>query len=159
MQMIKILTKHLLKKVWDRKPDFIVGGRENPYLFRWWIIPRNKWFNIYLHCFLQSDDDRALHDHPWTNCSIILQGKYAEHTIADGGIKKREILEEGTIRFRWSGKKAHRIEIFDGPCWTLFITGPVYRTWGFHCPDEGWIPWFRFVSDKDAGQTGRGCEG
>jgi hypothetical protein len=54
---------------------------------RWWVIPRNKFFNIYLHHFLHSDDDRALHDHPWWNVSILLRsGSYVEHTIAAGGV-------------------------------------------------------------------------
>jgi hypothetical protein len=48
----------------SRPPDFVIGG-DSPYMLRWWIIPRNKFFNIYLHRFLRSDDDRALHDHPW----------------------------------------------------------------------------------------------
>ncbi len=43
-----------------RKPDFTVigqGTEEVPYLQRWWVIPRNRWFNIYLHKFQHSDDD------------------------------------------------------------------------------------------------------
>lgn len=43
----------------SRNPDFIIGGAD-PYMLRWWVIPRNKVFNIYLHRFLRSDDDRAL---------------------------------------------------------------------------------------------------
>ena len=56
---------------------------------RWWVIPRNKWFNVYLHHFLRSDDDRALHDQPWWNLSILLDGEYTEHTIAAGGVRLR----------------------------------------------------------------------
>jgi hypothetical protein len=48
-----------------RRPDFIIGGADNPYLLRWWIIPRNRWCNVYLHKILRDDDPRALHDHPW----------------------------------------------------------------------------------------------
>src|SRR3546814_8204117 len=42
-----------------RKPDITIGGEDNPYLRRWYIIPRNRWFNVYLHEFLRDDDDRA----------------------------------------------------------------------------------------------------
>jgi hypothetical protein len=59
-----------------RDPDFVIGRAGRPYLRRWWVIPRNRWFNIYLQEILQDDDDRALHDHPWVNCSIILRGSY-----------------------------------------------------------------------------------
>ena len=44
-------------KALGRQPDFVVGKPEDPYLLRWWVIPRNKRFNVYLHKFLRSDDD------------------------------------------------------------------------------------------------------
>lgn len=59
---------------WDRAPDFVIGRTGDPYMERWWLIPRNRFFNIYLHRFWRSDDDRALHDHPWVNLSILLKG-------------------------------------------------------------------------------------
>lgn len=61
------------------RPHFIIGGTDRPYLLRWFLIPRNRWFNIYLHKFCRDDDDRALHDHPWWFVSIMLQGSYVEH--------------------------------------------------------------------------------
>ena len=61
-----------------RAPDFIIGGAEDAYMLRWWVIPRNRWFNIYLHKILRDDDPRALHDHPWWNISIVLKGGYLE---------------------------------------------------------------------------------
>ena len=140
-----------------RNPDFIIGGRTDPYLYRWWVIPRNRLFNAYLHLFLRSDDDRALHDHPWANVSILLRGGYVEHRISAGGIHTRTHRKAGDWTIRPSGKIAHRIELTDGPCWTLFLTGPLYRKWGFHCPDQGWIYWKRFVGD-DIGEIGKGCD-
>lgn len=139
----------------SRAPDFIIGGKETPYVRRWWVIPRNRWFNVYLHQFLRSDDDRALHDHPWVNLSILLQGEYREHTIAAGGVEYVVLRKAGQFKFRMPGT-AHRIEI-DEPCWTLFITGPVVRNWGFHCPKE-WRPWQEFVDKRDAGSIGKGCD-
>lgn len=139
----------------SRDPDFIIGGRESPYVRRWWVIPRNKFFNIYLHQFLRSDDDRALHDHPWVNLSILLKGEYWEHTIAAGGVEHIAHRVAGDFKFR-TPSSAHRIEVRD-PCWTLFITGPVVRTWGFHCP-RGWRPWQQFVDKRDTGSIGRGCD-
>lgn len=141
-----------------REPDFVIGGSEHPYLLRYFLIPRNPIFNAFLHVFLRSDDDRALHDRPWPNCSIVLRGNMVEHTIAAGGIHKRRQLVAGTIRIRALGSMAHRIEINEGPCYTLFLTGPRYREWGFHCPDAGWIHWRRFVDERDEGAIGRGCE-
>ena len=139
----------------SRPPDFIIGGKEHPYMLRWWIIPRNKYFNIYLHKFLRSDDDRALHDHPWLNVSYLLEGTYVEHVINAGGVQIATRYKAGQFKFR-RAVAAHRIEI-DDPCWSLFITGPVIRTWGFHCP-KGWRPWQQFVDQRDSGSVGRGCD-
>ena len=138
-----------------RAPDFIIGGKDNPYMKRWWVIPRNRWFNIYLHKFLRSDDDRALHDHPWWNASYLLKGEYVEHQIRAGGVHVATRYRAGQVKFR-RAIAAHRIEI-DQPCWSLFITGPIIREWGFHC-QAGWRHWKVFVSERDSGSVGRGCE-
>lgn len=152
------LANILIAPALRRAPDFIIGGAERPYLLRWWLIPRNPVFNVYLHCFLRSDDDRALHDHPWISLSVILRGQYTEHEIAAGGINVKNVRTAGQWRLRRSGKMAHRIELTDGPCWTLFVTGPRYREWGFHCPEAGWIHWGRFTAEGDKGTVGRGCD-
>lgn len=150
-----------------RDPDFIVGGRERPYLKRWWIIPRNRWFGVYLHKFERSDDDRALHDHPWRNASLLLRGSYIEEqpdvsqaqtpfTRAADLPRLRILRKAGRLVIRTRATASHRVELIDGkPVWTLFITGPVIRPWGFHCA-HGWIPWQRFVGE-DPGAVGKGC--
>jgi hypothetical protein len=129
--------------------------------------------NIYLHFFMRDDDDRALHDHPWPWISVLLRGSYIEHTIAQGGIHRRTLREAPSIKI--SGpRRAHRVELlpwFLGlpdvdrrgvsgsvPCWTLFITGPRVRTWGFHCPERGWVHFKDFTDPSDIGKTGRGCD-
>lgn len=150
-----------------RPPDISIGGKDNPYLRRWYLVPRNRVLNVYLHQFLRDDDDRALHDHPYFWCSIILRGNYVEHTIAAGGVQQRK--RRGALSVRagtpWT---AHRVELVpawlaeDGagpsiPCWTLFITGPRMRNWGFHCP-QGWVPWQRFTDPADPSRIGPGCD-
>ncbi len=134
-----------------RSPDFIVGGLDSPYLKRWWLIPKNWFFNVYLHQFLRSDDDRALHDHPWWNLSWLLRGGYVEVT-PHGRVRRRC----GSVVARFATTK-HRIELINGnPCWTLFITGPRIRDWGFWCP-QGFVPWQKFTSPNNKGEIGRGC--
>jgi len=134
--------------IFTRKPDFIIG---DDYLRRWWLIPRNRFFNVYLHCIRKDDDDRALHDHPWWNVSILLKGSYREH-MPHGS----RVLSAGSIRAR-GALAAHRLEVVSGPVWTIFITGPRIREWGFHCP-QGWRHWQDFTNQADRGQVGRGCE-
>lgn len=157
-----------------RNPDLVVGADspDGAYLHRWWLIPRNPVLNIYLHHFLRDDDDRALHDHPWPWLSFLLQGEYVEHTIAAGGIHRRQNRKAGSLKV--SGPwRAHRVELLkirdfvetqphnDTPvsCWTLFITGPRLRRWGFHCPKEGWIDFARFTRPDAPGEIGPGCAG
>lgn len=131
-----------------RPPDFVIG---DSYLQRWWIVPRNAWCNVYLHRFHRSDDDRALHDHPWTSTSFIIAGRYREHTPA--GVFERQA---GDVVSR-AADALHRVELYPGEsATTLFITGPKVRDWGFQCP-QGWVPWQVFTDPLDIGQTGRGC--
>lgn len=126
----------------EEKPD---EWPKNPFLFRWFVSGRkSRYFNRYLHCFTRNDEDRALHDHPWYNLSILLEGSYIEHTIDAGGVHKRIEYHAGELKFR-SPWAAHRVELLKDehgqprPCWSLFITGPVMRKkWGFHCPETGW---------------------
>jgi hypothetical protein len=152
--LFDLLQRRIVEK---RKPDMVIGGNADPYLIRWYVIPRNPIFNIYLHLFLRSDDDRAHHDHPWANLSILLDGCYTEHTIEAGGVNRRELRKAGDIKFRRSGRMAHRIELTHGSCWTLFITGPRYRSWGFHCQERGWVHWQQFTAADDRGAIGKGC--
>lgn len=154
------------------RPHLIVGDPAHPYMRRWWIIPRNPVLNIYLHQFLTPDDERALHDHPWLSLSIALKGEYIEHTAqleAYGTMMRyRQTRGPGSVVFRLPSH-THRISLHPDPegeygyktAWTVFITGPLVRKWGFTCP-QSWIPWETFVSKKQGGQSSLddgGCPG
>jgi hypothetical protein len=143
----------------QREPDFYIGGKEDPYMLRWWAIPRNKWFNIYVHRILKSDRDEALHDHPWINCSLLVFGSYEEVTILPGGVHHVAPLAAGNLRARLP-TAAHRLVKPDdeNKVVTIFVTGPVWRHWGFHCA-KGWRHWKDFVGfrDEHSNVVGRGC--
>jgi hypothetical protein len=167
MRLTRLLNP--IAGIFRREPDFYIGGKESPYMLRWWIIPRNRFFNIYLHKFLRDDEDRAIHDHPWVSCSIILRGRYKEHAPECScsymcGSEGRRVVRSrkaGSITFR-TAAAAHRIELYGDPekrdvCWSLFLTGPRIRDWGFLCPKR-WVPWQQFCDETDQGNVGRGCE-
>ena len=149
----------------SRPHDFGIGpDKTDPYMARWYLIPRNPVFNVYLHHVRHSDDDRALHDHPWWSLSFMMRGGLIEVTGATrlgDAAHKRTIIETGSVVFR-SGRFAHRLELSGSTAWTLFITGPRFRQWGFYCPASspagGWRPAHEFVDPKEPGQPGRGCE-
>ncbi len=149
-----------------RKPDFVVGSAEDPYLYRWWVIPRNKYLNIYLHKFLRSDDDRALHDHPWPSLGVILWGRYREHMPKDRYNWIKHGNRDQIVKTRYplqpvyrNANHIHRIELMQGkPVWTLFLTGSWTRDWGFWC-DFGFRGYKEFVSNTEAGNdVGLGCD-
>lgn len=157
-----------------RKPDVIIGDVEDPYLVRWWVIPRNKFFNIYLHLFMKSDEDRALHDHPWYSLSFILTNGYKEvwqlvkPVYASGLLAWNKTFERKPFQFIFrKADQAHRIILYDNningvvspkPTWSLFLTGPVIRKWGFYCPNK-WVLWTDFVAPTEEGnKVGKGCD-
>ncbi len=171
-----------MKGKYMRKPDETIGGTENPYMLRWYIIPRNKYFNVYLHKFLRSDDDRALHDHPWANVSIILRGSYYEEVPSDPARWRtrgdRKTLRKLRRAFRpvfRGANSIHRVELLPDvrtwlkesscpstnrreisqivgvkPVWTLFLTGPWQRRWGFWLP-TGWMHWEEYEAKYGPG--------
>lgn len=135
----------------SREPDFVIGPAHDPYLKRWWIIPRNESCNVYLHEILRSDDDRALHDHPWGNTSMLLAGRYVEHTPEGSFLR-----EAGWVGSR-GAEALHRLEILPGErAVSLFFTGPKVREWGFACP-KGWVHWRDFTGGEHGEIVGRGC--
>lgn len=167
--MIKRLFSLLIHPFY-RAPDFVLIKPQGIYLRRWHVIPRNRWCNLYLHQFLMSDDDRALHDHPWASCSIILKGGYYEH-LPNGVVLRRKA---GQMIWR-RAEQAHRVELLPHyewseaagfrqgvhPAWTLFFTGRRVRQWGFYCK-QGWRHWRDFVGvpvgEARGDEVGRGCE-
>ncbi len=74
----------------------------------------HKRFEICLHKILRSDND-FLHDHPGSYASLILAGSYREHT-PEGVFHRRP----GHFRVR-SRHTLHRLELVNGPVWTLFL--------------------------------------
>lgn len=151
-------------RIWPKHYTIVARGQD--YLRRWLLTPwsadshpfkHRRRPNIYLHHILASDDDRALHDHPWDNLSIVLWGGYTEHLFAypprEGQplppvITKRR--RPGSIVYR-KAEQAHRLELNprwksellnngrERPCWSLFITWRKRREWGFWCEARGLI--------------------
>lgn len=136
-----------------RPPDFVIGGADAPYLRRWFLRPEGPSGGLYLHEIIRDDDDRALHDHPWDSSVYIISGSYRE---VRNDCPEGELFVAGSYR-HMPAEQAHRLVVFNGPVWTLCFLGPRRREWGFHCP-QGWRPWQEFVSARDKGSIGRGCD-
>lgn len=129
---------------------FSIGWREElacrsgVYLRRWRI--EAPLFSIRLHHWLHSDDTRSFHDHPWGFYTIILKGKYHDCSPADPNkipfMKTNwdgstypypivmELMTPGKVRYRPAHHK-HYVLVEPPGCWTILITGPKIRRWGF----------------------------
>lgn len=149
-----------------RDPDIVIRDK---YMRRWYLIPRNPFFNIYYHEFA-APDEPVLHDHPWLNLSFILDGAYVEHVPASS---TKEALKYPAVAAHPSGQRSlirmagdlvlrrptslHYIEPITRTVATLFITGPRIREWGFLCW-KGWVHHRDYVDARDSGKTGLGCD-
>ena len=125
------------------RPHQVIGDPADPYLLRWFLIPRNPVMNIYRHRFCQSDPS-VPHDHPWHFLSFVIRGRYREITEA-----RTIVRRPGSVAFR-RATSPHRVELLGHPVTTVIITGPHCRPWGFWCPrpaqPPAFVPWQQFGS-------------
>lgn len=126
-----------------RKPVLVDGDNPlGPIYYRFFVIPRNGWFDIYLHNFIR-DDAQDPHDHRMFNISCPLTDWYFEDTF----VRRprlgepypaivRGICGKRRLRFRLP-RTPHRVVLqkdVNGkpiPMWSLFIGFPKIREWGF----------------------------
>lgn len=130
-------------------PHFTIAKPDaSPYLRRWFLTPWSsddhrlkdrRLPNVYLHQILRSDDDRALHDHPWDNISIILWGGYVEHVFERPPVEGMEMPPVTTKRRRMfsivrrKAEDAHRLE--------LYRTKPKQRCYKTKSREQGGLAW------------------
>ncbi len=147
-----------------RKPDLIIGPRDNPQTIRWhWL--KAFGFQFALHKWLRSDSDRAPHDHKADNVSIILSPQgYWELIYNCGGAKGAWYFRKPwRIHFR-KAETLHRVALVDTrPVWTIWIRWPERRRWGYWCDGKGWVDADAYNKAKDyyadgVSEVGRGCD-
>lgn len=127
------------------------------YLTRW-ILRKRAGRKLMLHCFHRGDYALALHDHPWRFTSLVLWPGYFEHAathVDDTGFGC-EVRWRGPLSLAtYPATHRHRVELDGGRwAWTLVLTGPKERDWGFWCP-TGWRHWIAF--DRRQHGNGDGC--
>lgn len=100
-----------------------LGLNECIYLVRWRF--ETPWFSVRLHHWLGPDDDRNKHDHPWDFVTFVLKGGYLDSSPAGD-----EHLRAPAVKYR-SAEHQHTVFPDPGGCWTIIVTGPKIRKWGF----------------------------
>lgn len=128
----------------------LIEGRASNqiYLARFWLhsakrLPDGQFDSgnsVLLHWIARDDDDGALHDHPWSFRSNIVSGGYVEEL--PGG---RRIERKCGDVFNRKATDLHRVVDVQPDTWTLVLTGPKERSWGF-LPDGGtWTDWRTYL--------------
>lgn len=134
-------TRGWFAQLCSGEPHQVIGPRTDPYLMRWFLVPRNPFINVYLHRFCSSDPS-APHDHPWHFLSIVLKGRYRET-----GERRTLMRRPGSVAIRRASSR-HRVELLGHPVTTVIVTGPRHRAWGFWCPrprqPARFVPWQEF---------------
>jgi hypothetical protein len=121
---------------WGLLRKFEVPDLDEPletYLTRY-VIVRTPLFAIYVHRMDRPDSRAVLHDHPWDFISFVLRGGYWEMTDTDTRdqpgwkVKYRLVRRVNVKRATASHYIRHLVRV---PTWTLLLTGPRRRTWGY----------------------------
>jgi hypothetical protein len=107
-----------------------------PYLDRyyaagWQPATRRAGPAIFLHHFLASDPDDAVHSHPWIwSASLIVCGGYRETRCKPGGGVDVREYRPGDVNVLAADDR-HRIDLLAVDCWTVFLAGAFCQPWRF----------------------------
>ncbi len=148
------LCERILNRIFSHK--IIQNCDGDPYLLRWYVFKTAR-VSLFLHKFIRSDEDRALHDHPWAFLVIPVWRGYVEHSHScmvnpKGNCpatcslfrpeRQRHLRVYPLLSTRYRpATYCHRVELIEGkPAWSVFFHFTNEREWGFH-PAEGFINW------------------
>lgn len=156
--MVQIPSRAPLRSTADRLASLFINGRGDnrrtgvtwgqwlgdpacPYLRRW-VLNVAHVGSLRVHHWHGSDDPRYLHDHGWWFVTLVLKGGYADVQQASSIM---DVLRPGSVRFR-AATHTHSVQVAPGGCWTIMLTGPVSRDWGFWV-DGTWMRMRRFFRE------------
>lgn len=143
-------VRRLLLRRASKTPYFHLDG----YMERFWLIPKTAGLPLSarVHRILRSDDDSAMHDHPWWNWSFVLENGYHEvmPVPANGVLPKGAVMLEGNPHepacvvhrppgsfVRRTTASRHRLILLDGPVLSVFAMGRKSAEWGFWVREDG----------------------
>lgn len=149
-----------------------IGPEGDPHYWRYYVIRRNRFLNIYLHCFLHSDYE-YLHDHRMMNISVILQGSYAEERFVKTPVGGKELPAAYVYHvdrlhpLMRLPSTPHRVVLYQDveqegkakQVWSLFVGFPHVRNWGMWTRCQGfalWVPHECVVKKLDPETAGYG---
>lgn len=134
------------------------------YMRRWRFMP--DWLpGFRVHNILQSDDDRALHDHPFSFVTFILSGGYYEY-LSDGSktwhgapavlYRQAETLHRIELKELAVKQRGPVIQYDLQPAWTLVFRTRYFRQWGF-MTKSGWVHNKAFIDKREGNHFDTGA--
>lgn len=111
-----------------------------------------KAFRVYLHRISASDEDKDMHDHPWSFRSLILKGSYTETwtTPPNWDNPQTRTVRPGDVvkHHHWD---AHKLTLNTPVVWTLVLTGDKSHDWGYQT-EQGWVDHRDYRAKKNEGR-------
>ena len=103
-----------------------IGWQDIGEVFYRYTLVKSPWFNLYLHVLDAPNwHPVGCHDHPWWFWTLLLKNGYVERT--SGLVVTRM---PGELLYR-PASHLHDVITSHGTSWSLVLTGPKSRTWGF----------------------------
>lgn len=174
------------KQAFRNNHHHLIGQRRDQdqlYLARFWLTPpveileERRWTSgdsVCLHYFQSSDDDGALHDHPWDFTTTVLEGAYIENLPPKCWHPRDTIIGSPKYRDWWHDRRhavgppydavqvrrgvgetvrhlaedLHAVSRILPGTWTLVRTGAKRRSWGFWPEGELWQGHEEFLARK-----------
>jgi len=137
--LLRLSRRLPVRHISKTNPD----GSESPYLQRFGIY-RGERIGVYLHHFVDRDQDTELHDHPWHALSLVLCGSYIERRLRAG----LELIERRVGLYNWiRPDRFHMISEAQPGTWTLMIRFRRVKGWGFIGATNNGQASYRPVSD------------
>ena len=103
-----------------------IGWKEIGEDFIRFTLLKTPWFRVYLHRLVAPQWHPKCHDHPWDFISFVIWPGYVEEH--DNVMEWRG---PGSVLKRPAEWQHNVITLEDAVSWSIIVTGPKRRAWGF----------------------------
>lgn len=100
-----------------------IGWTEIGEEFTRFTVLWTRWGAVYLHRLRAPQEHPQCHDHPWSFVAILLRGGYWEYS--------GEWIWRCPGSVLWRAAEHRHNVVTEGVSWSIIITGPRRRKWGF----------------------------
>ncbi len=141
LKLLNWLEGHILLPAEQTMFNFHPNEGSTPKLYRRRLFPRNNYFNVYLHHYIDADRVNSVHDHPFYFLALTLAGAGQEtlwklNRKQEKGFHSLKFIRPlKPFRFRfYSGSRyCHYIsKVSPNGLWTLVFHGPRYKEFNFY---------------------------